>query len=330
MADQRAPVRVLIVDDSEVAREVLKIVLEGENDIVVVGEGRDAFSAARLVEELRPDVVTMDVEMPGKSGLEAVEQIMARCPVPIVVVTSEPIHDTPLAFSAIERGAMEIVTKPALTDADSGSSLRALVRSLSHVPVFQFTEHDSRITAPPPADPDTEVVVVAAGPGGLPSIVSLVSRLPAQLRFPMLLHYYVVPELGPSLTRYLAGACKCEVRPFEGERISLTPGCIILAHHQPVEFVSPLGVQSAAGSFSASGLFHSLARVHRSKGVGVLLGGVGTDGVEGLLALRLEGARTYAEAVPVHSALREAPHSAITSGAITNTCPIEQLASALS
>ena len=149
MADPIFQIRVVIVDDSEVARTALKIILEAEHDIVVVGQGCDGFSAASLVEEHKPDVVTLDVHMPGKSGIEAVEQIMARCPVPILVVTGEPIDDTPLALRAIERGAMEIVTKPSLHDEEACASLRAVVRSLSREPVFFVSSDQTHSTKPP-------------------------------------------------------------------------------------------------------------------------------------------------------------------------------------
>ena len=181
----------LIIDDSVVVRQTLQVILEEDGDLKVVGQGEDAFSATALVEQLRPDVVTMDVNMPGKSGLEAVEQIMARCPVAIVVVTGQPVGDNDLAFNAIERGALEIVAKPSLADPESGASLRALIRSLAHVPVFHFTESDERKTAPPPTTEGTEMMVVAAGSGGLASILSFVSHLPQKLPCPLVIHYGV-------------------------------------------------------------------------------------------------------------------------------------------
>src|SRR5688572_5571380 len=95
--------RVVVVDDSSICRDVLKDQLERDGDIEVVGEGEDAFSALTLVETLHPDLVTMDVQMPGKSGLEAVEQIMSCAPTPILVVTAESLADeVGVAFKAIE------------------------------------------------------------------------------------------------------------------------------------------------------------------------------------------------------------------------------------
>src|SRR3954447_24041540 len=106
-------VRVLVVDDSSICREEIRVLLEAEGDIEVVGEAGDGKEAVKKVELLRPHVTTMDVQMPELGGLGAIEQIMARTPVPILVITGRPA--TPkenLAFEAVQRGALDLIEKP--------------------------------------------------------------------------------------------------------------------------------------------------------------------------------------------------------------------------
>jgi two-component system chemotaxis response regulator CheB len=335
MPNPDRPLRVLIVDDSAVVRDTLQLILEEDGDITVVGKGEDAFSAMALVEQLRPDVVTMDVQMPGKSGLEAVEQIMARCPVPIVVVTGQPVGDNELGFNAIERGALEIVAKPSLADADSGAALRALLRSLANVPVFHFASADAPKTTPPPAVEGTEVMAVAAGAGGLPSVLSFVGHLPQKLPCPVVIQYAVASEMASSLARYLHSSSGIRVHLVErgggsaAVPVDLFSAEIFLAHDGLVAFGDRGQISVRAGEPSVSAFFHSLAETYGARAAGAILGGAGKEGADGLLAVRRAGGRTYAEGVLTGSVLAELPQSAIDAGAVETVCAPDQLAMAL-
>ncbi|HEY3357071.1 MAG TPA: response regulator, partial [Polyangia bacterium] len=145
------PLRVLVVDDSALARDMLRELLTRDGDIEVVAEAPDGGAAVRLVDELGPDLVTMDLQLPGLSGLDAIEQIMARRPVPILVVTGQPSGEgNDLAFQAVQRGALHLLPKPSLAAADAGAQLRAEIRALARVPVLRHVA-GARAAAPAPA-----------------------------------------------------------------------------------------------------------------------------------------------------------------------------------
>ncbi|MBI5478736.1 MAG: response regulator [Deltaproteobacteria bacterium] len=130
--------RVLVVDDSALARALLRRMLEADGDIDVVAESADGETALGLVASLRPDLVTMDLLLPGMSGLEVIEQIMAFHPTPILVVTGQHVGPgSEAVFHAIQRGALDVVQKPMLADAGLEVTLREHVRHLGRVPVVR-------------------------------------------------------------------------------------------------------------------------------------------------------------------------------------------------
>jgi two-component system chemotaxis response regulator CheB len=161
--------RVLIVDDSAVARDALTECLEADGDLRVAGSAADGAAAIAAVAALRPDVVTMDIEMPGGGGLAAIEEIMARTPVPIVVVSARAGEDHTLSFEAVSRGALEVAMKPA-APADA-AALRAAVRRVAGIPVIPHVRalRVARAQPSPPVARDPQaprVVGLAASAGG--------------------------------------------------------------------------------------------------------------------------------------------------------------------
>lgn len=133
--------RAFVVDDSPICRAQLRDWLEADGDLEVVGEASDGESAIYLITRLRPDVATIDLRLPGMSGLEVVTHLMAKSPLPLLVVTGDPTADDPeLAFEAIRRGALDLQLKPNGTDEDAIRSLRAHVRWLASVPVVRHLD----------------------------------------------------------------------------------------------------------------------------------------------------------------------------------------------
>src|SRR5260370_13323151 len=126
-------VRVLVVDDWRVCREQLRELLRAERESEVVGEAGTGEEAVELVRQLKPDVTTMDVQMPGLGGLRAIEQIMAKTPVPILVVTGRPASaGADLAFEAVRRGALDLVAKPGPHAIPAAHGLPPFVRPFPH------------------------------------------------------------------------------------------------------------------------------------------------------------------------------------------------------
>jgi two-component system chemotaxis response regulator CheB len=177
------PVRVAIADDSALFRAVLRQLLEADGDIRVVGEAADGERAIELVRAEAPDLLTVDMQMPGIGGLETIAQVMARTPVPVLVVTGQPAAPgSHLVFEAIRRGALEIVEKGTISD-DEGRAIRQLVRRLASVQVVRH------LHLVPPAQPATPLplparavardrVAIAASSGGPSTLAALLAALP--------------------------------------------------------------------------------------------------------------------------------------------------------
>ncbi|HEX7842565.1 MAG TPA: response regulator, partial [Kofleriaceae bacterium] len=133
--------RAFVVDDSQICREQLREWLEADGDVEVVGEASDGESAIDQITRLRPDVATIDLRLPGMSGLEVVTLLMAKSPLPLLILTGDPTGDDPeLAFEAVRRGALDLLLKPSFDDEDAIRSLRTHVRWLATVPVVRHID----------------------------------------------------------------------------------------------------------------------------------------------------------------------------------------------
>lgn len=288
-------IRVLVIDDSADCRASLRQILEADGDLEIVGEGSDAFSALGLVEKHRPDVVTMDLQMPGKNGLEAVEQIMFRAPVPILVVTAEPLTDEAgVAFKAIENGAVEIVPKPAITDAKAGSYIRELVRSVAATPAFQRVDPRPN-TAPAPASRSIEIVVLIGGPGAMSSVLAVAARLPEQVKCPVVLYEPVAAELLAGYARYLGKIAKQSIQVAAPPECRCNPGTLVVIPGLRASCMMKGTFRVESARPSPSALLRSVAEVYGQSAAAVVLAGAGEDAVDGLVALRDAGGATIAE-----------------------------------
>jgi two-component system, chemotaxis family, protein-glutamate methylesterase/glutaminase len=312
--------RVVIVDDSSICRAALKDQLEADGDIEVVAEGEDAFSALALVDKLRPDLVTMDVQMPGKSGLEAVEQIMSCTPTPILVVTAESLSDDAgVAFKAIENGALDIVAKPAMTDEAAARAIRELVRQLATVPVFQRVADAGARTTPAVKGARVDLVVIGAGTGGMGSVLSLLTRVPTRLRCPIILYQPVANDLIASYTRYLETKSKQAVSLARPPEHSLAAGEVALVPGLRATFMNRMVLRVDRAKPSLEALLRSVAEVHGPRAAAVLLPGEDTTALDGMRAMRDAGGTTLIEATDSES-------DAVASGAVERACRVEEIA----
>jgi len=334
------PTRIFVVDDSPMFREMLRGIVEADGDIAVIGEAATGESALALVDALQPDLVTVDIEMPGLGGLATIAQLMMRRPVPILVLTGQPTGEgSTLAFEAIGRGALEIASKSEL-GRDEGAWLRSLVKQLGNVRVVR---HPGVHRPPPPGPPPLvrapsgrgcAIVGIAASSGGPSAIVDVLSALPPD--FPGCI----------ALVQHLPNGFVAPFERFLAERLELTvavvhartlprPGSLLLpADDRHLLFADDgaFTVSSApvVGGHrpSATLLFESLARVEGARAVGVILSGMGDDGAAGLLALRRAGAETIAQDEAT-SAIYGMPRAAVERGAASQVLPLGAIAAVL-
>jgi len=304
-------IKVLIVDDSAVAREFLSQLIGTTAGMSVVGTAVDGVEAIEATERLKPDLITMDIIMPRMGGPEAIEQIMQTNPTPIVVVTGNTITEEVRAtFRSLESGALAIVARPYGADSvdheESSRRLIETIRLMSEVRVVRRWSRAVRRERSPRlrtvGEPKTiRVVAIGASTGGPTILKRIVSALPKDFPVPILIVQHIAAGFVEGFSTWLGDACHLTVRiARKGER--LRAGHVYVApdgEHLGVDMseCSTLTPEPVARALcpSVTHLFQSVARVYRSQAIGVLLTGMGRDGADGLLMLKQFGSLTIAQ-----------------------------------
>lgn len=352
VAEGRRVPGVLVVDDSAFMRKLVSEVVESTGEFRVLGTARDGQDALRQVRALDPDLVTLDVDMPGLDGLAALEFIMRDHPRPVVMLsagTTEGGADATLR--ALERGAVEFVRKPSgaiSLDLDQvrGQLLQALraaaeVRVASH-PVLA----SGHLPAPPRATPlcvplagpPATVVCVAASTGGPAALAQLLPALPAWSDTAVLIVQHMPPGFTHSLARRLDAACGLTVHeavdgePLRAGHAYVAPGGRHLRVGGPLsaprlslgDDPSQWGVRPAADP-----LFVSVAQLYGARAIGVVLTGMGRDGADGLRAVRTAGGRAVVQDSAT-SVIPGMPEAARLIAGADVVVPIGELAAAVS
>lgn len=302
---------VLVVDDSSLLRAILKDIIDGSDELHVVGEAATGYEAIRLVHQLDPDLVTLDLEMPDLDGLDALGYIMSEAPRPVVVVSAHVEKGAEPALRALDYGAVEVVVKPATIDReDLGARLlnalrAARVARLTNLRFRPLEEGAGRLPIPDVhGRPATHAVGIAASTGGPRALAELVPALPAELPAAVLVVQHMPPVFTRSLAARLDGAGPLRIAEAEdGEplvrgRVYMAPGGRHLVVERDafgvvarlVDRPTRWGVRP-----SADLLFTSLAAHFGPRSLGVVLTGMGRDGAEGLRAIREVGGWTIAQ-----------------------------------
>ena len=355
-----APVRVLIVDDSATVRAVLRRLLDRDPGIEVAGEASDGAQAVEATLRFRPDVVLMDIEMPGTDGYTAIERIMTLRPTPILVLTSRATRDhARTAFEAIRRGALEVVPKPADTIGweELAASLPLTVRAIA----------TARLPAPPaPGDrrPALEALVAAARPavatarprppaawpapaaairyiavgastGGPTAVRELIAALPAVIPASVLVVQHIAAGFEGSFVEWLGAELQRSTRvavdgecPHAGDVRVAPPGAHLALGADGLLHLDSASPPRRGHRPSADDLFRSCARAFPRATVGVLLTGMGSDGAEGLAELRRAGGVTVVQD-EASSIVFGMPRAALECGAAETALPPAAIGAAL-
>jgi two-component system chemotaxis response regulator CheB len=331
------PIRLIVADDSPICRVELRQILEQERDIRIVGEASDGGAMLELLERFNPDMLVVDLQMPGVDGLTTVERVMASRPLPILVVTSKPEgRHRDVVFEAIRRGALDLAEKPAHNDPRSQALLRVKVRQLAAIPVIRHVAAAPLVQAPKPpvvaATPapkkateahtfaTTKVVGVAASAGGPAALVNLLKDFPKEFPACFAVVQHLPRGFAKAFSEYLQSRIKLVVRVAE-EGSKILPGHVYVApddRHLVVRSAKHFGADDSppveGHRPAATALLASMARVLGSSATGIVLSGIGQDGVAGLRELRARGALTLAQD-PDSSAVYGMPRAALESGA---------------
>jgi two-component system chemotaxis response regulator CheB len=332
-----APIRVLVVDDSSLTRALLRSILEDDGGFEVVGEAGNGREAVDLARSLRPDLVTMDLEMPVMDGLAAIEEIMCSKARPILVVSG--VADAQKAYAAVSRGAIEVVGKPGLAPADAADFVDK-ARLVSRIPVITHPRTRRAPNPAPAAAPTVSsgtnpaIIAIAASTGGPQALAELLAQLPAGFGCPVVVAQHIADGFAAGMAQWLATLSSLPVRlGTDGD--PLEPGTVTLSPSEANMTVTSARrialAPRAAGQIyrpSCDALLSSVATVAGRAAVGVILTGMGSDGVKGMEAIRAAGGLTLAQD-EASSVIFGMNAVAIDRGWVQKVLPLDGLARAL-
>jgi two-component system chemotaxis response regulator CheB len=342
MDEPKRPIRVLVAEDSAVVARVLVDVLSSDPDIDVVGVARDGAEAIEMTRSLRPDLITMDVRMPRIDGLAATRKIMEEIPTPIVVVSaSVNVQDMNITFEALRAGALEIIEKPRGVGHKDYETVRGrltrAVKAMSEVKVVRRMS-EARLRRPsrlPKAvlrGKDTgRVVLIGSSTGGPAALEKIFSRLPAKFPAPVLVVQHIAPGFVAGLAEWLNHGSQINVKIAEA-REEPAAGTALFApdgYHMVIDNGGRISLDAGPPERghkpSIDRLFGAAARALGPRCVGVLLTGMGTDGVAGLREIKRAGGATFAQ--DENSAvIYGMPREAVAAGVVDKELAVEDMA----
>jgi two-component system chemotaxis response regulator CheB len=296
--------RVVVCEDSNTYAEALRRALEHDGEIRVVGVFSTAEAAIAAIPDLRPHLVTMDIELPGISGLEAVEEIMGSYPVPILVLSAHVGSDSENAAAALAAGALDALHKHTLDlvrpESNSAVALRRRVKLLSGVRVIRHPKARIGPVARPSAQREAAVIGICASTGGPHALETVLCALPASFPVPILVVQHIASGFTEGLVRWLSGTIALPVRQAEnGARleagVSIAPEDAYLLVTASGTFALDQSSTESIHRPSADVLLRSMAESAGADSVAVVLTGMGRDGGEGVAAIKRAGGLTIAQ-----------------------------------
>jgi two-component system, chemotaxis family, protein-glutamate methylesterase/glutaminase len=333
------PVRVLVVDDSALVRQILQDELTRDPMIEVVGTASDPFFARDKIVDLDPDVITLDIEMPRMDGLTFLRKLMVHHPLPIIVVSSLSKKGGDIALEAMEAGALDVMCKPgaAYTVGDMSVELADKIKAAARVRVEKRQPTKASAVSKPQQLSMTrttnKVIAIGSSTGGTEALRTLLMPLPANA--PGIVITQHMPEhFTRSFADRLNEICNIEVKEAEnGDRV--VPGRALLApgayHMLLRRSGATYSVQVKSGPLvgrhrpSVNVLFKSVSKYAGQNAVGVILTGMGADGAKGMRAMCDAGATNIAQD-EASCVVFGMPKEAIAAGAVHHTLPLNAIA----
>jgi two-component system, chemotaxis family, protein-glutamate methylesterase/glutaminase len=340
-------IRVLVVDDSALMRKLIPAILARDSSIEVVGTAMDGAFALKKIEELRPDVVTLDLEMPRMDGMETLRTIMRRAPLPVILFSTHSKEGGYSTFKALALGAVDFVAKP--KDAAAGRleeiadqliakikvAKRAAGRKLP--PAVVVDDPPVRTKGNRPPLPPRRVIAIGISTGGPNALQFVLSQIPADFQSTIVIVQHMPEGFTEMFARRLDECCALEVHEARSGdlllagRVLICPGnrhmmvrrmprgdMAVLSDGPPVNGHRP----------SADVLFHSVAQEFGLTAVGVLMTGMGDDGSEGLGAIKAAGGMTIAQSEE-SCVVSGMPRAAILKGHANKIIPLDAVATFL-
>lgn len=308
------PVRVLVVDDSALMRKVIPQILQTDNSIQVVGTAIDGNFGLKKIDELRPQVITLDLEMPGMGGLDMLKEIMRKHRLPVIVVSSHSTEGASVTLKALSLGAFDFVAKPTDVSTRMQEIARELISKIKAAAQSRGIQIQQGIDLPlPTARPrnkpgapkePTKVVAIGISTGGPQSLQYLLAQFPADFPGSIVVVQHMPEGFTEMFARRLDECCSLNVKEAQSGdmliagRVLICPGSRhIKVKKLPLGDIAILSDDPRVNGHrpSADVMFKSVAEEFGSRAVGILMTGMGEDGATGLGQIKAAGGITVAQ-----------------------------------
>jgi two-component system chemotaxis response regulator CheB len=305
--------RVLVVDDSALMRKLIPQMLAADPSIEVVGTAIDGNFCLRKIEELKPNVVTLDLQMPGMNGIETLKEIMRRNPLPVIVVSSHSTEGASITFKALGLGAFDFVTKPQAATAHTDVTARALIAKIKAAvdckvvrpaSLMGTTTRVEKLSPAHPAQAPDKLVAIGVSTGGPQALEFLLALLPPDFPGTILVVQHMPEGFTDMFARRLDELSALRVKEaqsgdiLQAGRVLICPGSRHMkVKRLPMGDVAVLNDEGLVNGHrpSVDVLFHSVAQEFGKHAIAVLMTGMGDDGAEGLGAVQRAGGMTIAQ-----------------------------------
>jgi two-component system chemotaxis response regulator CheB len=338
-------IKVLIVDDSAVVRQTYTSLLQSDPDIQVIGTAGDPYIAAQKIQKEKPDVITLDIEMPRMDGLTFLKKLMSQAPMPVIVISNQTLSGADVALRALEAGAVDVMAKPNLSnDFEVNESRITLIDKIRSAYYAKGVSGRSRRTiaseesgtksAPLKATSSLQTIIaIGASTGGTEAIRTFLEVLPAHMP-PIVIVQHMPEKFTASFASRLNDVCALNVKEAQDNE-SVLPGNVYIApggQHMAIRNVAGrLAVKIYQGELvnrhrpSVNVLFNSVAEVKGKNAIGIILTGMGDDGATGMLAMHERGAYTIAQDEAT-SVVYGMPLKAVAAGGVSTVLPLNEIA----
>jgi two-component system chemotaxis response regulator CheB len=314
MLSERSKIRVLVVDDSALMRKLISKLLERDEEIEVIATAIDGYFALSKVAHLKPDVVTLDVDMPRMDGITALSEMVSKHQIPVIMPSYLTTRGAALTMQALEKGAVDFICKPKSPAqvGEMGDELLSKVKAAARGNLVTFGRSTAplpvarkRSPAPPtPKRANGKIIAIGASSGGPHALRYLLPRLPADLDAGVVIVQHMPESFTAMMARWLDDICDLEVREARDGDLAL-PGRALIApgnRHMRVKRM-PLGCEVILEDGplvnghrpSVDVLFKSVASQFGNQATGVIMTGMGSDGALGLGEIKKAGGQTIAQ-----------------------------------
>ncbi|MDF2500601.1 MAG: cheB 2 [Anaerosporomusa subterranea] len=337
-------IKILIVDDSAFMRKLLSDVFAAESDFRVLDTARNGKDAIDKVKKLKPDIVTLDVEMPVLDGIKALETIMRECPLPVVMISSLTHAGAEATLQALDAGAVDFIAKIAGPISNIAGIRQEIVdkcRAAARVDVSRLC-HKRSVRTPNPVYPSPvispalpeRIIAIGTSTGGPRALQEILTRLPGNLGCGIVIVQHMPPGFTKSLADRLNSLSALEVKEAETNDI-IRPGLVLIApgdSHMTLarsgaQTIIVLGKEPPIGGHrpAVDPMMESVAKIYGAGAIGVLLTGMGHDGAKGMQQIKRQNGITIAEHAST-TVVNGMPKSAIELGVVDVVMPLHDIA----